>query len=89
MTTHRTLYSQLPAIDKLLRDASFSTLLHHFGHTQVVNTLREMLEVAREHIRTQEILPPWNSDWAAHAQLQLESGQRSALLPVLDRKSVV
>lgn len=89
MTTHRTLYSQLPAIDKLLRDASFSTLLHHFGHTQVVNTLREMLEVAREHIRTQEILPPWNSDWAAHAQLQLESGQRSALLPVFNLTGTV
>ncbi len=89
MTTHRTLYSQLPAIDKLLRDASFSTLLHHFGHTQVVNTLREMLEVAREYIRTQEILPPWNSDWAAHAQLQLESGQRSALLPVFNLTGTV
>lgn len=89
MTTHRTLYSQLPAIDKLLRDASFSTLLHHFGHTQVVNTLREMLEVAREHIRTQEILPPWNNDWAAHAQLQLESGQRSALLPVFNLTGTV
>ncbi|MFB0712644.1 L-seryl-tRNA(Sec) selenium transferase [Buttiauxella noackiae] len=89
MTTHRTLYSQLPAIDKLLRDASFSTLLHHFGHTQVVNTLREMLEVAREHIRTQEILPPWNSDWAAHAKQQLESGQRSALLPVFNLTGTV
>lgn len=89
MTTHRTLYSQLPAIDKLLRDASFSTLLHHFGHTQVVNTLREMLEVAREHIRTQEILPPWNSDWAAHAKQQLESGQRSALVPVFNLTGTV
>lgn len=89
MTSHRTLYSQLPAIDKLLRDASFSTLLGNFGHTQVVNTLREMLEVAREHIRTQEILPPWNSDWAAHAQQQLESGHRSALLPVFNLTGTV
>ncbi|OAT28931.1 L-seryl-tRNA(Sec) selenium transferase [Buttiauxella brennerae ATCC 51605] len=89
MTTDRTLYSQLPAIDRLLRDASFSTLLHHFGHTQVVNTLREMLENAREHIRQQEKLPSWNDDWATQAQLQLESHQRSALLPVFNLTGTV
>ncbi|MGB7803366.1 L-seryl-tRNA(Sec) selenium transferase [Buttiauxella sp.] len=89
MTTHRTLYSQLPAIDKLLRDASFNTLLHTFGHTQVVNTLREMLETAREHIRSQELLPAWNDDWAAQVQLRLESHQRSALLPVFNLTGTV
>ena len=89
MTTDRTLYSQLPAIDRLLRDASFSTLLHHFGHTQVVNTLREMLENAREHIRQQEKLPSWNDDWATQAQLRLESHQRSALLPVFNLTGTV
>ncbi|WP_310606631.1 L-seryl-tRNA(Sec) selenium transferase [Buttiauxella brennerae] len=89
MTTDRTLYSQLPAIDRLLRDASFSTLLHHYGHTQVVNTLREMLENAREHIRKQEKLPSWNDDWATQAQLQLESHQRSALLPVFNLTGTV
>jgi len=83
------LYSQLPAIDRLLRDASFSTLLHHFGHTQVVNTLREMLENAREHIRQQEKLPSWNDDWATQAQLRLESHQRSALLPVFNLTGTV
>ncbi|RPH28816.1 L-seryl-tRNA(Sec) selenium transferase [Buttiauxella warmboldiae] len=89
MTTHRPLYSQLPAIDKLLRDASFSTLLNTFGHTQVVNILREMLNIAREHIRTQQALPCWNDDWAAHAQLQLASAQRSALLPVFNLTGTV
>ncbi len=89
MTPDRNLYSQLPAIDKLLRDASFSDLLHHFGHTQVVTTLREMLENARENIRQQEKLPSWNDDWATQAQLQLESHQRSALLPVFNLTGTV
>ncbi|WBM70871.1 L-seryl-tRNA(Sec) selenium transferase [Buttiauxella sp. WJP83] len=89
MTPHRTLYSHLPAIDKLLRDASFNALLHKFGHTQVVNTLREMLEIAREHIRTQETLPSWNNDWAAQVQIRLESHQRSALLPVFNLTGTV
>lgn len=89
MTTQRTLYSQLPAIDKLLRDTSFSALLSSFGHTQVVNTLREMLEVAREHVRLQETLPPWNDNWAAQAKAKLEASQRSALQPVFNLTGTV
>jgi len=89
MTPDRNLYSQLPAIDKLLRDASFSALLSSFGHTQVVNTLREMLETARENIRTHQQLPTWNIDWATHAQTKLESRQRSALQPVFNLTGTV
>ncbi|KFC76987.1 L-seryl-tRNA(Sec) selenium transferase [Buttiauxella agrestis] len=89
MTPDRNLYSQLPAIDKLLRDASFSDLLRNFGHTQVVSTLREMLETAREYIRTQQQLPTWNGNWAAQAQVQLESHQRSALQPVFNLTGTV
>ncbi len=89
MTTDRTLYSQLPAIDRLLRDASFSALLSNFGHTQVVNTLREMLEAAREHVRLQDKLPPWNENWAAQAKAKLEASQRSALQPVFNLTGTV
>lgn len=89
MTTQRTLYSQLPAIDRLLRDASFSALLSNFGHTQVVNTLREMLEAAREHVSLQETLPPWNNNWAEQAKAKLESNQRSALQPVFNLTGTV
>ena len=89
MTTDRTLYSQLPAIDRLLRDASFSALLSNFGHTQVVNTLREMLEAAREHVRLQDKLPPWNENWATQAKAKLEASQRSALQPVFNLTGTV
>lgn len=89
MTSHRTLYSQLPATDRLLRDASFSALLNDFGHTRLVSTLRDMLDDAREHIRTQEALPPWNKNWATQAKQRLEASQRSALLPVFNLTGTV
>lgn len=89
MTSDRTLYSQLPATDRLLRDASFGPLLNVFGHTRVVSTLREMLDAAREHIRTQDRLPPWNDDWASQATQRLEASQRSALLPVFNLTGTV
>jgi L-seryl-tRNA(Ser) seleniumtransferase len=89
MTSHRNLYSHLPAADRLLRDASFSSLLHDFGHTRVVNTLRTMLDDAREYIRTREALPLWNDDWAMQAKKILDAGQRSALLPVFNLTGTV
>jgi L-seryl-tRNA(Ser) seleniumtransferase len=89
MTSHRNLYSHLPAADRLLRDASFSSLLHDFGHTRVVNTLRAMLDDAREYIRTREALPLWNDDWATQAKKILDAGQRSALLPVFNLTGTV
>ena len=52
MTTEtRSLYSQLPAIDRLLRDSSFLSLRDTYGHTRVVELLRQMLDEAREVIR--------------------------------------
>ena len=42
MTTEtRSLYSQLPAIDRLLRDSSFLSLRDTYGHTRVVELLRQ------------------------------------------------
>ncbi len=89
MSSHRTLYSQLPATDRLLRDASFSALLRDFGHTRVVNALREMLDDAREHIHAREALPAWHEDWAAEAKKKLEASQQSALLPVFNLTGTV
>ncbi|MBK0363843.1 L-seryl-tRNA(Sec) selenium transferase, partial [Salmonella sp. C3269] len=47
----RTLYSQLPAIDRLLHDSAFLSLRDRYGHTQVVDLLRRMLDDARDVIR--------------------------------------
>ena len=61
MTTDtRSLYSQLPATDRLLREPAFARLLDAHGHTQVVEQLRQMLDDARLSIREQQALPAWS-----------------------------
>lgn len=58
MTTEtRSLFSQLPAIDRLLRDSAFLTLRETYGHTRVVDLLRQMVDEAREMIRATRALP--------------------------------
>ncbi|STV22792.1 L-seryl-tRNA(Sec) selenium transferase [Klebsiella pneumoniae] len=85
MTTEiRALYTRLPAIDRLLRDPAFSSLLAQHGHSQVVTQLRQMLDEAREQIRQCQTLPDWSHDWLHACEQRLHRGQRSALRPVFN-----
>lgn len=89
MTTAQTLFSHLPATDRLLRDAAFTALLAEFGHTRVVTTLRTLQNEAREHIRAASKLPDWSEDWAKKTRNVLEASQRSALQPVFNLTGTV
>lgn len=90
MTTDmRSLYSQLPAIDRLLRDSAFSVLRESHGHTRVVDLLRHMLDEARETIRDVQALPAWCNDWAQEACTRLERESQSALRPVINLTGTV
>lgn len=90
MTTDmRSLYSQLPAIDRLLRDSAFSALRESHGHTRVVDLLRHMLDEAREAIRDAHALPAWCEDWAQEARARLERESQSALRPVINLTGTV
>ncbi|HGY1167805.1 TPA: L-seryl-tRNA(Sec) selenium transferase [Citrobacter braakii] len=90
MTTDmRSLYSQLPAIDRLLRDSAFSALRESHGHTRVVDLLRHMLDEARETIRDAQALPAWCYDWAQEACTRLERESQSALRPVINLTGTV
>ena len=90
MTTDmRSLYSQLPAIDRLLRDSAFSALRESHGHTRVVDLLRHMLDEARETIRDAQALPAWCNDWAQEACTRLERESQSALRPVINLTGTV
>jgi len=80
----KTLFSQLPSIDRLLRQAEFQALSARWGHEQVVTLLRQLQKQAREHIRQHQHLPDWCSDWAHHTHQHLEKVGRSGLLPVLN-----
>src|SRR5699024_11764437 len=80
MTTEtRSLYSQLPAIDRLLRDSSFLSLRDTYGHTRVVELLRQMLDEEREVIRDSQTLPAWSENWAQDVDARLSKEARSAL----------
>ena len=93
MTTEtRSLYSQLPAIDRLLRDSSFLSLRDTYGHTRVVELLRQMLDEAREVIRGSQTLPAWCENWAQEVDARLTKEALSpcfALEGVIDRQGVI
>lgn len=90
MTTEiRALYTRLPAIDRLLRDPAFSTLLAQHGHSQVVAQLRQMLDEAREQIRQYQTLPDWSHDWPSACAQRLTAGRQSALRPVFNLTGTV
>ena len=90
MTTEiRALYTRLPAIDRLLRDPAFSSLLAQHGHSQVVAQLRQMLDEAREQIRQYQTLPDWSHDWPSACAQRLTAGRRSALRPVFNLTGTV
>lgn len=90
MTTEiRALYTRLPAIDRLLRDPAFSSLLAQHGHSQVVAQLRRMLDEAREQIRQYQTLPDWSHDWPSACAQRLTAGRQSALRPVFNLTGTV
>ncbi|MGL5601168.1 MAG: L-seryl-tRNA(Sec) selenium transferase [Silvania sp.] len=89
MTTQNTLYSQLPATDRLLRHAHIIPIVEQFGHTRTVDTLRLLQDEARAHIRTQNGLPAWCDDWAQEAEKRLTAGAPQGLRPVINLTGTV
>ncbi|WP_049292383.1 L-seryl-tRNA(Sec) selenium transferase [Franconibacter helveticus] len=83
------LYSQLPATDRLLRDAAFQPALERYGHRQVVDMLRALQDEARQAIREQQALPGWCADWAKETISRLGSRAQSALRPVYNLSGTV
>lgn len=80
----KTLFSQLPAIDSLLRQPAFQALSDRWGHRQLVDLLRQLQQQARDAIQQHQQLPTWCSDWAQHAARQLQQTHASGLQPVLN-----
>lgn len=90
MTTDtRSLYSQLPATDRLLRDAAFAPLLENHGHSQVVEQLRQLQDEARQAIRDTGELPGWSDDWAGEVTRRFVADTQSAIRPVINLTGTV
>ena len=89
MTTDRSLYSQIPATDRLLRDPRFTPVVEKLGHTRTVALLRTLQDEARLHIQTHNTLPQWCSDWAREVESRFAVTAQSALRPVINLTGTV
>jgi len=88
-TENRSLYSQIPSTDSLLRDAAFQPLLARWGHTQVAAMLRLLQEQARKSVRETHTLPDWSLDWCAICDSRLRETTQSAFRPVFNLTGTV
>lgn len=89
MTTQHSLYSQLPATDRLLRDTRLIPVVEKFGHTRTVEALRLLQAEARDHIRQQQGLPHWCDDWSQEVEKRLAANTSAGLRPVFNLTGTV
>ena len=78
---HQALYSQIPAIDTLLRTPPCVALQAQYGSQLVTQTLRALQQQARDAIQQHQALPDWCVDWAQACARQIAT----ALTPALRR----
>lgn len=83
------LYSQLPAIDRLLREPAIESLVVQYGQTLVGKLLRQLQVQARGAIKRYQRLPGWCGDWPQALKNLLARQQRSALQPVFNLSGTV
>lgn len=89
MTTQHSLYSQIPATDRLLRDPRITAVLEQFGHTATVDMLRQLQDDARRHIQAENALPGWCEAWEQEVERRLSKHGQSALRPVINLTGTV
>ncbi len=88
-TENRSLYSQIPSTDSLLRDAAFQPLLENWGHTHVADMLRQLQDEARQCVRETHLLPGWSQHWAAACESRLSAATQSAYRAVFNLTGTV
>ncbi|BFT79329.1 L-seryl-tRNA(Sec) selenium transferase [Enterobacter pseudoroggenkampii] len=89
MTTHHSLYSQIPAIDRLLRESRIHAVVERFGHTATVEMLRLLQDEARCAIQSENALPDWCAAWEQEVERRLDEKAQSALRPVINLTGTV
>ncbi|MFV7477994.1 L-seryl-tRNA(Sec) selenium transferase [Enterobacter pseudoroggenkampii] len=89
MTTHHSLYSQIPAIDRLLREPRIHDVVERFGHTATVEMLRLLQDEARCAIQSENALPDWCAAWEQEVERRLDEKAQSALRPVINLTGTV
>lgn len=90
--TAPTLYQRLPSVDVLINAPALAQLRQTHGHTLVRNLAREAIDLARQSIRTQQVLPSWAQSEAAliaHIQSQAQASAQLALRAVFNLTGTV
>ncbi|ERT14799.1 L-seryl-tRNA(Sec) selenium transferase [Photorhabdus temperata] len=83
------LYSQIPAIDRLLHEPQIALFVEQYGQTLITATLRRMQEQVRINIKQYQELPDWCDNWAVALGQRLERKQALALKPVFNLSGTV
>ncbi|KLU17957.1 selenocysteine synthase, partial [Proteus mirabilis] len=85
----RSLYSQLPSIDKLLHQEEIQALVASYGQTFITEHLRKLQEEARIIIRQDNDLPAWHNQWANELQNRITLQRKSSIKPVFNLTGTV
>lgn len=88
-TAAHSLYSQLPAIDRLLREPTIEPLVAAHGQTLVSELLRQLQAQARAEIKQRSRLPAWCNDWPQALQALLHQQRQSAMKTVFNLSGTV
>ncbi len=83
------LYSQIPAIDRLLQQPAIAQQINHHGQHLVVSALRHLQAEARKIIAKQNCLPVWNACWDTKLADYLQQKLRNSLTPVFNLTGTV
>ncbi|WIV88419.1 L-seryl-tRNA(Sec) selenium transferase [Proteus appendicitidis] len=85
----RSLYSQLPSIDKLLHQVDIQALVASYGQTFIAEHLRKLQEEARIIIRQENALPQWHNHWADELKNRIRLQRKSSIKPVFNLTGTV
>ncbi|SUB84066.1 L-seryl-tRNA(Sec) selenium transferase [Pragia fontium] len=85
----QSLYSQIPAVDRLLNLPEMDGLLCEYGQHLVAESLRNLQQQARQEIGQHNRLPAWCQDWATAVKNNLSQRQRPGLQPVFNLSGTV
>lgn len=86
---NQSLYSQLPAIDRLLKDPAITALLEEYGQHFVVESLRDLQQQARSEINQHGKLPEWQPNWPIALKQRLTERRHSGLQVVFNLTGTV
>jgi L-seryl-tRNA(Ser) seleniumtransferase len=81
-------YRKLPAVDALLHQSEVVTLVAEFGQAQVTETIRNLLETARNAIAQGHAAPP-SQEWPARIASRLAESNQATLRAVINATGII